>query len=676
LIVMVGSTASWGSQQALERYDRGLSHERSLNIFTALDDFKAAAELDPDNTGILEHYAWLLHTYQFREEAVGAFQQLLQRQPDKKVVYIGLGWNELELGRAARSIEFFDKVYDLTAPRSDVGASYAEIRARSARENKEKILELQRQLAADPANIAAGKELFQTYCYQAEWSNAFQIGARLLEVSRGDLPFRYAYYRGLLWSGRAAEAEAILTSLMVDSPDNAYLHYELGRLLLAGNRLPEAEAALATSLGLYPEALKTRRALGEVLARSGRTGEAVAVATAMLRTGGTSLDAQLALANALRLGARWEEAAVRYRQILNEYPYNVEALSGLAESALRAGDLPGAEAAAASWELANSGDPALGRVRGEIARAGSSITVQADSFANSSDFRRLNAGFTAKFRSWAGFDPRLGYAYSRFRQDGFSEIDRHSFSLEGDLRISPALSVGAELGMNVYDNEQDHLNGKITLRADPFRGSHLSLTYSHLDIIDTEPLFENPLYNYVASIGAVGLKITTDDLSLYLQQMIGDDLMLWGNFTSGSYSDGNRKLVFVLGADYRLSEEPFLRLRYAYFFLDYQEPAPTYREAGSEVAAYFDPTSFGVHTPGVELGFNLTPRLGLSIADDVSYVVTSEKIANSISCALTFRFTKVDALRLDFRSIADVYRQEDDDRFSAEHFMASFSHRF
>jgi hypothetical protein len=34
------------------------------------------------------------------------------------------------------------------------------------------------------------------------------------------------------------------------------------------------------------------------------------------------------------------------------------------------------------------------------------------------------------------------------------------------------------------------------------------------------------------------------------------------------------------------------------------------------------------------------------------------------------------SLRLDFRHIADVYRDTDDGDYSAEHFLVSFFHRF
>jgi tetratricopeptide (TPR) repeat protein len=674
---MLGSTASLGSQQAFQHYELGISYESSIEIFEALDEFKEAVELDPGNIGLLEHFAWLLHAHQFREEAVEAFERLLQRETDKRVVNIGLAWNEMELGRAERSIRYFHEIYDLTAPQDDVGKAYLEIRARAVEENQAKIAALKQKLKDDPANVAAQKELFQTYLYQAEWDNAIPLGERLLATSRADLAWRFTYYRGLRWAGRSADAEAQLSSLMADSPDNAFLHYELGRLLLARNRLKEAEAALTESLALYPGAVKTRRELSEVLARGGKTEEAVAMASALVSEAPSRLDAQIALARVYQFSSRWEEALPAYRQILILYPYNVEALSGLAESELRAGDLSAAEEAAAGWEIASgAADPGLKRFKEDIKAAAASVLFQADAFSNNSSYRRKNAGFAARLQSWGAVKPHFGYAYSLFQQDGFSDIERNTVFLEAETRVSDSFFVDARLGMNAYDDDQNHMNGKVGLRASPFQRTYLSLSYSHFDIIDTEPVFGNPLYNYVASIGAVGEMITTKEYALYAQQMIGDDLMLWASVAHGSYSDDNEKLTYVLGADLRLAHEPFLHLHYSYFLLDYTDPAPTYREGDSQIAAYFAPNNFGVHTSGIEFAFNLTPSLRVYLADDVSYVVTSKSVTNSVVGAVTFDFTRDDALRLDYRRIADIHRDGNDGEFSAEHILLSFSHRF
>lgn len=96
-----------------------------------------------------------------------SFQQLLQQVSDKRPVYLGLGLNEKDLGRAPRAIEYYEKVYELTAPRNDFEKVFTEIQTRSRRENAEKISELKRTLANDPGNATVEKELCQTYIYQA-----------------------------------------------------------------------------------------------------------------------------------------------------------------------------------------------------------------------------------------------------------------------------------------------------------------------------------------------------------------------------------------------------------------------------------------------------------------------------------------------------------------------------
>jgi hypothetical protein len=231
--------------------------------------------------------------------------------------------------------------------------------------------------------------------------------------------------------------------------------------------------------------------------------------------------------------------------------------------------------------------------------------------------------------------------------------------------------------LNRYDNGQDRVNGGVTLRAYPFRGrTHIGVGYRHLDIIDTEPAFGNPLYNYVASIGAVGEGITTDDFSLHLRQLVGDGLELWGNLAYGLYSDGNDKLMYVVGADYRLTDEPALHLRYSYFSLGYRQPAPVYREGDSRVAAYFDPEHYTVHTAGAELSFTMGGLIGVSLVDDVSYVVTSESVTNAVMCAVTLKISRRDELQLDLRYATDIFRDGDDGDFEAVHTVLSYSHRF
>jgi hypothetical protein len=154
----------------------------------------------------------------------------------------------MDLGRATRSIEFFNAAYDLNAPQDDVGKAYAEIRARSVQDNKAKIAQLQQTLASDPGNVAAEKELFQVYLYQAEWSNAFPLGERLVAASRSDLPLRFAQYRGLLWAGRLTDAEAALSSLMptLTTPTSTTARQAASRHGPLKPRSP------ATSLALYP----------------------------------------------------------------------------------------------------------------------------------------------------------------------------------------------------------------------------------------------------------------------------------------------------------------------------------------------------------------------------------------------------------------------------------------
>src|SRR5713226_8522273 len=71
--------------------------------------------------------------------------------------------------------------------------------------------------------------------------------------------------RELLHSGRAAEAERLLQRAIVESPDSAELHGELGMLLYSAKRYEEAAEQLGRAAQLQPDSPQYAMALTEVL---------------------------------------------------------------------------------------------------------------------------------------------------------------------------------------------------------------------------------------------------------------------------------------------------------------------------------------------------------------------------------------------------------------------------
>jgi Flp pilus assembly protein TadD len=84
------------------------------------------------------------------------------------------------------------------------------------------------------------------------------------------------------WLERAKRRKAVREELarveaqVRDSPDDAKLHAQAGRLLGKLGQWPKAAEALAKAVGLAPDAAATRKAYGIALFRAGKMDDAVA----------------------------------------------------------------------------------------------------------------------------------------------------------------------------------------------------------------------------------------------------------------------------------------------------------------------------------------------------------------------------------------------------------------
>ena len=671
--------SAWGSEQAFAVYREGLALERAVNIFLAIDKHREAIRLEPTNKGFLEHYAWLLHNYEFQEEAIEAFVALQSHEKNPEVLYRGFGWNEKAIGRLPAFVSYFDKVYRLTSPLGDFNQVIPEIQINSARENDKKIAEVRKKLDKDPNNVELLKELFQLYVYQGEWKNATSTGDQVLKISRTDLPFRFSYARMLFWSGQQKGAVVVLQGLIGDSPDNAYLYYYLGKVQSAMGQLDDAKHSLQKSLSFYPGAVKTRKELSEVLARQGKGEEGVAMALAMNKGNKVSLEARLALARSYQYSGRLGKAIPVYEQILARYPFNEDALQGISDALIKTGRYAEAKKTLATWKSFPGNSFEVKRLQEVLGSIISPVVgLAADYYGNSSDFERFNAGAYAKMYAGWGVSPKFGAYYSQFNQIGFKSINRQSVFLEADKKINDLFTLKGRTDVNSYSNDQQNLNGKIALDIHPLKGTTIGLSYEHIDIIDTKEVFGNPIYNYVTTIGAVGSKIITDDISASISQSFGR-LSLWGEITYGSYSDKNEKLTYVIDVGYQLFQTPKVRLDYSYFYLDYKNPSPNYIEDGKSIAAYYDPINLDVHTVSIEIEQQLFSSFWFQIKESVSYIPKSHGIANTIFGSIIYKFTPVDSLSLTgryFYQNEGVPREGQDGYFRAQNVMISYEHRF
>ena len=683
LIALLCSVAPVSANpEAYKIFHQGLELEQQLQIFEARDRFRHAITMDPGkngygNSGYMTHYAWFLSRNGFNEEAASVFARLLPMVEDKEDVYRGLGWNLKVIGRLQTSLNAYRKVFSLKS--QDLRAAFQEIDTILNIEHMRKVQAIKLKLSECPLNITLKKALFNTYVDQGEFENAIRTAEEIQKEDTLDKQMHLQFARALFWQGNMRRAETEYRKLIADSPDNAFLYFELALVLDADGRADETQEALKTSLRIYPDSVMSRKKLAEVLAKSGSGNEAASLAATIMPVGDDRLTGLMARARVFHFSGRLEEARATYKTVLNEYPYNGDALWGLTETSVYTGNYKDSMETLAIWDDALPDDRLKIQEQLLDQYVFPVAGLKVEYYTNSSDFTRSNAG--VDYSSYIGADSRLdvGYYCSRFKQDGFDDVFRHSLFVESEMRVSEHFQLAGRLAGKFYDNDNDNLNGKLSTYIKPSRKVTAALTYKHLDIIDTELPFGNTIYNYVVTIGAVGLDVKTDDYSLYLLYNPVPRISFAGEFVYGDYSDGNQKRSLMLETGYVLSDIPYLRAAYNYFYLDFQDPAPLFTEKTRTESAYYDPIDFETHTLRLEFRHNYGKSFSSGAEGAASYIPDSEGISRSVFAFAAFRFDDHSALRFDarwFYQNRGVDRIGETGHFRARNFILSLEYRF
>lgn len=632
LCCVVSPDAVSANERAYAVFQEGVALESTLNVYEARDKFRASIEIDASNVGFHEHYAWFLHFNGFSEEAVAVFGNALSLKPSGPELLKGKAWNLKAVGRLPESLKIYKNVLAMKSSPDDTASATAELKLLLAAENDKKIIALKGRLAQSPDDQEASRELFRTLAYQGRFPESLAVGERLLATIPHDMPLRHEYAKVLSWSGQRGKSVEMYQQLLSRSPDNPFLMFELATVLADGERLDESLKLLERARGIRPESPRIARAEAEVLARLGKEVESISRADAVKDVEHEGLERALARARSRHFSGLLEEAVQEYSAALALYPHHPELLQGLSECALYTGANGVAAAALTAWKAASPGDSRQEAFEHSIRKTESShLKGEFQYYGNSSDFKRINTGISGASRVGRDLSLFADAYLSRFIQSDYRDVHCESLAAGMRYRLLPRLEVSGRIGGNIYGHAADSVTAMVGVITRFNPGWHLALAWERMDIIDTEPVFGNAIYNHVVTMGAVGSRIKSDEYSIYVQKdLLSGRLALSGKATIGDYSDGNLKQTRNAGVSYRLYNEPRITAGYQYFFLDYRDPAPAYNEGIYSTSAYYDPLNLEVHTLFLDISHQLSKTVRGGIEPRISYVPKSDGTAYAL----------------------------------------------
>lgn len=475
--------------------------------------------------------------------------------------------------------------------------------------------------------------------------------ATVLKPADRDLKMGKAW--NLRVTGRLRESLEIYSKLlpMKTAPDDvAAASAEVRQLLAAADdaKIALMRERLAQSPGDREAALELFR----TLAYRGRFAESLATGDSILARSPNDLTFRLEYARVLSWSGRREESADCYHDLMSKSPDNSFLMFELAAVLADAGRL---DESLKLIERARELGPKSARLEEleySIHKAlAPRIAGMFQYYGNSSRFERFNAGLSGETRVGRELSLLADASLSRFSQTGYRGFSREALAVGVRYTPLPKLEFSGRAGGNIYDRGDDSATGAAGMTARLYPGWHLAVAWERLDIIDTEPVFGNAIYNHVVTMGAVGSRINSNEYSIYLQRdLLAGRLALSGKATVGDYSDGNLKQSRFAGISYRLLNAPSLTLGYQYFFLNYRDAAPSYTEGVRSTSAYYDPLNFEVHTLFLDVSHRFSKSVRGGVEQRVSFIPKSDGTAyavfalleadlgRSVSARLTYRF--------------------------------------
>lgn len=727
LVLLLAPALAWGETgAALKAYGLGDKLYRQGRKAAARQGFTKAVRLAPDNKGMRTRLAWLLLELKEPAAAREHFQQLLQRPPVAKDVYLGAALSEQQLGHQAAAWALLAQGRQKWPQDRDLLRLQAELGAGWPGKEAEVLAAYQQLQQLDPGN--------------PHWRQGHQETARRLAQRR----YRDAT-AALARQDRSAALQALADCVRWDPEQVGYrTHYAW---LLLESEQPAAAAAQFEAV-LQQDPAKQDAYLGLTLARSAQNNPAGAIDAAqdgLIRFPEDKGLLEVLAAVAARQPTTRELALATYERLTALEPDNPRWLREQANIYLAQGRVNQAERLYQRLAAAAPPDPEAAL---ELAR----LQAEAEAFGLAAQsYLRALAAVPANQAAREGLRAMERLLQPQVQTTvGFLEDSDnfHRFVVYSGFRhyLTPTLRLAGGYGYLAYNMSNDPLRGRflersvhrhvlpLQLQFRPYRrwvweavaafndygrwgqtaaalvGSYAQITprtgaalsYNFHDLIDYYGAFRGPWGHLLEDFAGYGRYRywVIDPVALWSQNLYGASSTqavtrhikahtvsfwgyqnLWSPVTVSLYgflsplSDSNFRYSLGTTLTWRLATDPLFKLKYSFFYLDYRYRSASLANLPPGAAAlYWDPEAFKNHSWGFVLEKNWGPRLKFAWESDLLYCPGSSNPGMLHLAEINVLLTEA----LSFRAIGSYLNSNDQDNTSYQlrQISGSLTYRF
>lgn len=302
-----------------ERYFQDGDHDRAMSTWRRIPTVTA------ERWRGLAVLGDVMADHEMSEEALDLYREALELRPDEISVIRRMA-NLLErLRRWDDAVERWERIIEV-APDQDVGAR-REARTRivtiwaNQRQLQRHLPELRARFNGTPPDVEAGRFLYEALERMGRLSDAIRVILRVIELRPGDVETLLALERGLVRQGDLAGAMGALQRLLELEPRRSREFFQrLASYAMQLQRDDEALDYAARALELNPDDAQGHYRLAQLYRQQGASGRAVTEYGRAIELNDRLYDAYLELAELHETRSEIQEAIRVYLRLLGKAP--------------------------------------------------------------------------------------------------------------------------------------------------------------------------------------------------------------------------------------------------------------------------------------------------------------------------------------------------------------------